>query len=523
MKLKNIIWMAILVGSLAGCKKTWLDVNTNPNTLPSSTPDFLFTNALTRLTTNFGITNTNVSSSGGGNVLSNELGSYWSGQWTQSSSYILSPTIFSYLFTNTDFNYWDGWYDILADFDYAERGADEAEQGFFKGPSRVMKVFIFQQIVDVYGNVPYSEALKGSAILFPKFDDQKTIYEGLIKDLDSAITYIKANPFNGAGSAADVLFRGNSTNWIQLANSLKLRILIRQSRIAGRSAYIIAELNKAAASTEGFLPTGLDVGINPGWLATAGKTNPYYDRFAYDANGATRAFARFPRPTKFLFDVLKATNDTFRMKRLAYAIGGENTATPGISTRPEIIANYLGVPFGVGSGYTAPSTSYIGPSVFVKGKFDKPYHIFIAAETQFLLAEAKQLYGAGVNLTGTAQGYYEQGVKESFRLTGTAAAEATTLLTSGINEADWTASTDKLKAIWMQKWIALTNFGGLEAWAEYRRTNYPNTPESSSAPVGAPRPLRLFYPGTEQNANTVNVLAQGTVDVFKTRIFWDID
>ena len=75
----------------------------------------------------------------------------------------------------------------------------------------------------------------------------------------------------------------------------------------------------------------------------------------------------------------------------------------------------------------------------------------------------------------------------------------------------------------MQKWISLTNFGGLEAWAEYRRTNYPNTPESSSAPVGSPRPLRLFYPGTEQAANTANVLAQGTVDVFKTRIFWDID
>jgi hypothetical protein len=299
--------------------------------------------------------------------------------------------------------------------------------------------------------------------------------------------------------------------------------LIRQSRIAGRSAYIIAEINKAAAVTEGFLPAGVDVGINPGWLATAGKTNPYYDRFAYDPNGATRAFARYPRPTKYLFDVMKATNDTFRLKRVAYAAGGENPSTPGVSTKPEILSNYVGVPFGVGSGYTAPSTSYIGPSVFEKGKFDKPYFIMTAAEVQFLLAEAKQLYGAGVNLTGTAQSYYEQGVKESFLLTGAGLTAANTLLTSGINEADWAASTDKLKAIWMQKWIALTNYGGLEAWAEYRRTNYPNTPESSSVPPGSPRPLRLFYPGTEQGSNTENVLAQGTVDVFKTRIFWDID
>jgi hypothetical protein len=515
--------MAILIGALASCKKTFLDVNTNPNALPSSTPDFVFTSALTRITTNFALGTTN-DANGGGNVLGNELGSYWSGQWTQSSSYILDPTIFSYLFTNTNFNYWDGWYDILSDFEYAQKGADASGQGFIKGPARVMKVFLFQQIVDAYGNAPYSQALKASENLFPAFDDQKAIYEGLIKDLDSAIVDIKANPFTGLGDAADVAFNGNNnTRWIQFANSLKLRILIRQSRISGRSAYIIAEINKAAAVTEGFLPAGVDVGINPGWLATAGKTNGFYDRFAYDANGATRAFARYPRPTKYLFDVLKATNDTFRMKRIAYAAGGENPNSPGVSAKEEIISNYVGVPFGVGSGYTAPTTSYIGPSVFVKGQFNKPYHIMTAAEVQFLLAEAKQLYGAGVNLTGTAQSYYEQGVKESFRLTGTAASAATTLLTSGINEADWSASTDKLKAIWMQKWIALTNFGGLEAWAEYRRTNYPNTPQSSSVPPGSPRPLRLFYPGTEQASNTANVLAQGNVDVFSTRIFWDID
>jgi Starch-binding associating with outer membrane len=508
MRLKNIAVMVLLVGTLAGCKKTWLDVNTNPNALPSSTPDFLFTNGLTRMAFN--------------SLNPNELGSYYSGQWTQSSSYILSPTIFSYLFTNSDFNYWDGWYDILSDFNYAELKAAEYDQEFIQGPARIMKAYIYQQIVDVYGNAPYSEALKGGSLLFPKFDDQKSIYEGLIRDLDTAIVYIKANPFSGSGAAADVALKGNDTRWIQFANSLKLRILMRQSRIAGRDAYIIAEINKAAATTEGFLPAGADVGVNPGWLATAGKTNPMYDRWAYDPNGATRALARFPRPTRFLFETLIATNDTFRMKRLAYAAGGENTSTPGVSTREEIVSNYIGVPFGIASGFTAPATSYIGPSQFVKGQFNKPYYLFLASESQFLLAEAKHKYGNGVNLPGTAQEYYEAGVRESFRLTGAGLANANTLLTSGINEADWNASTDKLKAIWMQKWISLTNFGGFEAWAEYRRTNYPNTPQSASF-TGPERPLRLFYPGTEQGSNRANVEAQGTVNVFSTRIFWDVD
>ncbi len=151
MRLKNIAVMALLVGTLAGCKKTWLDVNTNPNALPSSTPDFLFTNGLTRMAFN--------------SLNPNELGSYYSGQWTQSSSYILSPTIFSYLFTNSDFNYWDGWYDILSDFNYAEQNAAAYDQEFIQGPSRIMKAYIYQQIVDVYGNAPYSEALKGGSLL----------------------------------------------------------------------------------------------------------------------------------------------------------------------------------------------------------------------------------------------------------------------------------------------------------------------------------------------------------------------
>ena len=80
--------------------------------------------------------------------------------------------------------------------------------------------------------------------------------------------------------------------------------------------------------------------------------------------------------------------------------------------------------------------------------------------------------------------YYEQGVKESFRLTGTTtaygAAAATTLLTSGFDLSDWTASPDKLKAIWMQKWLALTNYSGLESWSEYRKNNFPVTPPSAN-------------------------------------------
>jgi hypothetical protein len=149
--------------------------------------------------------------------------------------------------------------------------------------------------------------------------------------------------------------------------------------------------------------------------------------------------------------------------------------------------------------------------------------LMTAAESFLLLAEAKQRYDAGVTLPLTAQEYYEQGVKESFRLTGTAASAATTLLTSGLDLADWTASPDKLKAIWMQKWLSVVNYTGLEAWSEYRRTGFPDLPISASASVGQKPPVRLFYPQTESTSNGDNVKGQGEIDVFTSRIFWDID
>jgi len=342
--------------------------------------------------------------------------------------------------------------------------------------------------------------------------------------LDTAITLLQANPLLNLYQGSDIVFGSTlstaNTKWIQFANSLKLRILIRQSRMVGRDAYIIAEINKAAATTQGFLPAGVDVTSTPVYIASSGKLNPFYENWGYNAAGGAQSLARYPRPTLFLFNTLKATNDTFRLKRLAYPKGGEGV-------NPEIISNYVGVPFGAASGYLSQNTSYIGPSQLKKGDFARPMILMTNAEVQFLLAEAKQRYGASVTLPLTAQVYYETGVKESFRLTGTTtaygAATATTLLTSGLDLADWTASTDKLKAIWMQKWLALVNYSGLEAWSEFRRTNYPVTPPSLSTSPTQPLPVRLFYPQSELASNGTNVLAQGNIDVFATRLFWDVD
>jgi hypothetical protein len=524
MKMNNKIILIIAVAGLfvTGCKKGYLAINENPNSLTSSTPDVIFTAAVGRTASI---------------ITPNETGEYWSGHWTQSSTYIYDAARFSYNFNNTNFNFWDTWYDVLEDFQYAIDNSDARGLPQFKGPAKIMKAYVFQQVVDCYGNAPYSDAFKGIGSITPKFDDQKAIYDSLMVLLDGAITDLRANPFTGTSANSDIVFKGNITNWIRFANSLKLRILIRQSRVASRQAYVVAEINKANATAEGFLIAGQDVRTNPGYAQSTGQTNPIYNNWGYTAAGGVQAIARFPRPTIFLFNQLKALDDTFRLKKLAYAKGGESSVNSGVSaivqpdpTKPnyhplELVADYVGVPYGSTSGYLAQNTSYIGPSFITKTGFAKDIYLMLAAESFFCLAEAKQVF-PGVTLAGTVKSYYEQGVKEAFRVTGTTSDPATTILVNGKLGSDWSAATtptQQLQTIWLQKWLALTNFSGLEAWSDFRRTNYPALPASAGAPVGQALPVRLFYPNSEQATNGANVTGQGAIDVFTGKLFWDID
>ena len=136
MKLNKLYIAAFLVLVGTGCKKDYLDVNTNPNSLPTATPAYVLANAL----------NTSAASM----VSPNEVGMFWSGHWTQSNGYIISTTLFSYAFTNVDFNYWDATYDNLYDYQYVIDNASKYSQEYLKGPAKVMKAYNYQKLVDLY-------------------------------------------------------------------------------------------------------------------------------------------------------------------------------------------------------------------------------------------------------------------------------------------------------------------------------------------------------------------------------------
>lgn len=521
---KTLVFLGFI--SLFGCKK-YLDVNENPNAAIATRSDYIFTNAETRTAAN----------QVGGPLIT--PGS-WVGYYGHSTSFTGGGTEKTYAFTNVDFNFWNAYYDNLFDYQYVIDNAAKDGLPHLAGRAKVMQVMVWQQLVDMYGDVPYFEALKGTAVLTPKYDKDQTIYEDLIKQLDAAITMIKAAPTTTANE--DVLYvgsgtgvtqvKGATTTWVKLANTIKMRILMRQSFIPGRDAYITGEIAKINTEGSGFITENMF--IQPGYQKSPNKLNPFYSNYGFNEVDAQNQNFAFRKVGAVMINFLKNTNDLFRLQRIAYPKG---TATLTPSANP---ADYFGIPLGgEGASYLEGATSSIGPMQIVKGDATRPSILITAAEKYFILAEAAQRYGVSfATETGTAQVLYENGVKWAFRLTtaawtstGTGAtyaqadAAATTYLAQATNLVGWTASTDKIRAILVQKWVSLIHVNGLEAWSDYRKSNGTasvSVPASVKSVVTSnAEPVRLYYPLIETSSNSTNV--PQNINVTTSRIFWDVN
>jgi len=523
---KYLIILSAVV--LASCKQ-YLDVNTDPNNATITKSTYIFANA--------------ENATASAVTASQSLGSTWSGYWAHSTSFTGGSNEKTYVFTNNDFNFFDGYYDNLTDYEYVVKNAVKDGVGYLVGPAKIMQALMWQKTIDLYGNIPYTQALKGTAFTYPTYDDAKTIYEDLITKLSTAISDINSAswPLN---DPQEIIFKGDKTKWIQFANSLKLRILIRQSNMAGRDPYITGAIN---AISGGFLTD--NVYAQPGFAKTSGKLSPFYGTYGFDQNDLPTGTFAYRKMNKVIIDWLKNTGDIFRLQRLATPQEGIR-AVSGTTSNP---GDYQGVPMGSPTGFLEAVCSGIGSVQVNTNKSLTPAFdatrgaiVFTLAESEFLQAEAAHRYG----LLGSAATHYQAGVEAAFRLaaatqTGTATATAATanaaadayILTnptgvSGIYLSYAAAPTpaDKLRAILVQKWEALCDVDGMEAWALYRSTNTTNASGVVSATGCVPysprsvtvtgaEPVRLFYPLREESVNSGHV-PQG-INVFTSKIFWD--
>ncbi|MDT0295529.1 SusD/RagB family nutrient-binding outer membrane lipoprotein [Mesonia ostreae] len=516
----NIILIASL--TLTSCSEDYLDINTSP-TNPSSetvTPDLTLAGALTT-------PNDNADINGRFSPLSanaNELGAIFMSNWASNVNSFAGGYSDEFRLTLTNSfhaSIWDNTYEGLATtqaiIDYDSDNYDN-----HKAIARINKTFYFQYLVDLYGDIPYFEALQRGDNYYPTYDDAQTIYRDLIDQLDLAITEINdANSEDVSVGAEDVVFNGDLSRWIQFANTLKLRILLRQSEMAdGETAsYLSSQFQNLENN---FLLS--DSFINPGYTNSQGKQNPFYEIFAFDANGTPAQNLNSIVGADYAVEFLKGNqpnnpnlSETIatgifdsRVERIYKPLAENN---PAIPTPGEVI----GVVQGYNSSQAPDFLSNLGEGLLKDSS--QNLYLITAAESYFLQSEAV-LKGY---VSGDAKSLFEQGIRSSFDILGIPEdADSYIQNSNNSNLIGWDGSANKLEAIMTQKWIALNGFNGIESWIEYTRTGYPQVPLATIAQQNS-KPVRLLYPSSEYSSNAANVPNQSQNAAFDTPIFWGVN
>lgn len=375
------------------------------------------------------------------------------------------------------------------------------------GPASIMQSWAYQNMTDLWGDIPYKEALQGDlagGILKPAYDKQQDIYSGVLKALTDAQTAMKTATDAGLGSA-DLIFKGDGTKWVKFANSLRARMALRMSK--ADAALAATELTAAFAA--GVMTSNTDNAMMA-WPGDGVFDNPWA------ANFSTRDDHRV---SKTLLDTMNALSDP-RVAIYAQPTKADPTKYTGLQNGLDnvTVSAFFNTTSRVGAMFYPGATAYgtFGTSAGKK----TPSNLMTYAEVAFIQAEAAEKGLAG--LTGAAA-YYNAAVTASILQWGGTAAQATAYLARpGVT---YVPGATGLKQIGLQKWIALFT-QGTEAWSEWRRTGNPASikmgPSAYSDVLQVPR--RLPYASNEQSVNAVSLaaaIARQGADNYATRMWWD--
>jgi len=377
------------------------------------------------------------------------------------------------------------------------------------GPAAVMQTWIFQNLTDLWGDIPYSQALQGDSVggsLAPAYDAQKDIYYGMLRTLTDASVAMKSAPTGGASlGAGDIVYGGNLQKWQRFSNTLRARMALRMLR--NDRAMALAELTAALA--DGLL-TSNDDNAAVAWPGDGTFDNPLASNFA------TRDDHRV---SKTLLDTLIALNDP-RTSIFAQPTKDDSSRYAGLQNGLDnaTAAAFFNTTSRPGAIFYPGATVY-GTFGTAAGK-TTPSYLATFAEAAFIEAEAAEL---GIGGATGAAAHYRDAVTASITQWGGSASDAAAYLAQpGVVYA---GGAEGLRQIGLQKWISMYT-QGMEAWSEWRRTGNPATirmgPQAFSDVLQVPR--RIPYPGNEQSVNAVNLaaaIARQGPDTYLTRMWWD--
>ena len=474
--MKNIykILSLALVMAFTACTSDFEELNTDPNNPTVVPAENLYTQAQFSLANRVW-----------GRAMNFEFGMlmvqhFSQNEYAEDSRYNQNPSNFSAS--------WDSFYAAgLNDLVEAKRlveaneGLSDAVRDNMLAQIAILRVWAYQNITDIWGDVPYLEAFQPEEFPNPAYDSQQDIYTGLVNELNDAIGLISTSA-SGFGSG-DIIYGGDMEAWGRFANSLKVRLGMR-----------MADANSTAAATVVSTAFGSSLGV-----ISSNDENATFV-FGSDQNIAN----------PFYVDAI--TRDDFAISEILVS-NLEATGDPRLAmfAEPNNNGNIVGLEYGLTDAQAfARKAMSSRPSETIK-EATAPAMLMSYSEVEFFRAEAIE---RGI-ISGSASAAYDNAVLASQEYWGVSSTAAAAYLSANPYDAgNWEAS------IGYEKWVALYT-QGLEAWAERRRLDEPALPVPAAAEISIV-PVRAFYPASEAEANGASLAAVGFNDM-ETNMWWDVN
>ena len=469
-KIITILLFGLLV--TVSCDNDFEEINTDPNN-PVSVPSDLLIPGVAR-----SAQNSSYSTFVGG-----DMGACWAQhfakvQYNDEARYIPRQGSIT--------GVWNTWYaSVISDANAMQKLAIAEDNNNMQGVAITLQAYGFAFLTDVYGDIPFSEAIQaGEGIIAPIYDKQEDVYTGILAMLDNAIALLGTS--GTIDSTNDIIYGGDAGLWKKFASSLKFRVLMRASGKMSVGGELQALVNA------GNLFTSNDEDAKLVYLSADPSANPLYENIVFGTRGEWKI-------NEAIVEELRSNSDP----RLA------------VYAQMNADGEYRGKP----SGYAdVPSDDWGYENVSALGEFylrpELPGFFVSYPELKLLMAEAVT---EGL-ISGDANAHYLEGIEASLMYNEVSSAD----IASFLSEKGLSATKSQaLEQIATQKWVALFS-QGIETWNEWRRTGIP---ELTPAVDGAldEIPSRYNYPSTEGSINKTNydaAVADQGPDELTTPIWW---
>ena len=379
---------------------------------------------------------------------------------------------------------WTALYNTLMDMREMENKATASGNQAYLGVSKILQAHAFSVITDLFGDIPFSQALQGRTNITPVYDKQEDIYPALITMIDEGIAALSAGTETISG---DIVYGGDVAKWKKYGNSLKLRLL---NHLSSRQP-------NAAANFLATNPNLIDTSVDDAKVlfgSVASNANPIY-QFDVLSGRKDQAVA------STIVDKMKALSDP-RVSLYFEPVTGNALGLKG---------QYLGNAPGNDTEDSQKNRYSRVGSAYASIK--APVVLMSAAEVNFIKAE---VYHRASD--SRAQAAYQAAITQDFAALGLSSSATAYLANANV------AYNGTLQRIMEQKWITMFQ-ASYESWVDWRRTGFPALTPAASNVTSNVIPRNLPYPDVEINSNRANLVAGPGIPIpytgLSNRVWWD--